>query len=180
MDRSNNDSEYERHRHQIDDARLAHSDWRSYIDFANEAAISLTATATKGFLLINGGAAIAMLGFIATVSNGSGPLALNISASIGALVWFAWGVLAAASCSGLAYCVMYLQVAVASNVTYTWEHPYIVGKPISKGLRWFTDAVHITAVLTGVASLVFFWLGVSDIAGAVTDSPPKVPGAETK
>lgn len=156
----------------LEDAKEAHATRRAFINFANQSAIDLTAVAVKAFLLINGGAAVAMLGFVATVASKSESLKLEIAAIVDALMWFGWGVLAAAVCSGLAYCVMYLQAEAAGRVTFTWQHPYIEEKPISKWITWLTNLFHVAAVAAGFASLYFFGLGVLSVADVIGNSSP--------
>lgn len=154
----------------LEDAKEAHANRRAFINFANQSAIDLTSVATKAFLLINGGAAVAMLGFVATLSSKPGVVQLELAAIVEALLWFGWGVLAAAVCSGLAYCAMYLNAEAASHVVFTWEHPYLQEKKISKWISWLTDFVHLAAVAAGVASLVFFGLGVHSVADVISNS----------
>lgn len=156
----------------LEDAKEAHANRRAFIGFANQSAIDLTTGATKAFLLINGGAAVAMLGFVATVASKFEALSLEITSIVDALMWFGWGVLAAAMCSALAYCVMYFQAVEASHVTFTWEHPYVQENRGSKWIFALTSFAHVAAVAAGVASLVFFGLGVLSVADVIGNSSP--------
>ncbi|WP_424944300.1 hypothetical protein [Aliiroseovarius crassostreae] len=156
----------------LEDAKEAHAIRRDFIGFTNQSAIELTSSATKAFLLINGGAAVAMLGFVASVADGSGAVKLEMPDIVDALMWFGWGVLVAAVCSGLAYCVMFLQGAVSSEVTFTWEFLYIEERQASKWLLRVTHLAHVAAVLAGILSLVFFSLGLLSVAEAIGNSNP--------
>lgn len=79
----------EAHKQKHSDARKAHDMHRQFVDFTNKSANEFTSVATKASLIINGGAAIAMLGFIATVSSNGNTIKLDAIAAISALMWFA-------------------------------------------------------------------------------------------
>ena len=166
-------ADLEAHKRNIQDAKEAHKSNREFFDSCNSAAIEFTGIAIKAFLLINGGAAVAMMGFVATVVSKPGSLVLEMPMIVAALTWFGWGVGAAALCAGLAYCVMYLQAAYAGSATCIWEFPYVAFGRASKRLFWAVNVVQIIAILAGAASLILFGLGVSSVAKVMADA--KVP-----
>jgi hypothetical protein len=151
------------------DAQAVHEDLRRFIAHANEAAVSLSISTVKGLLLINGGAAVAMLGFVATTSSHQAGVRLDLGAMTGALMWFAWGVAASVLSSGLAYVVMYLQAAYAQSFDLLTEYPYFTSGKGTKALGYTTNSFHIVAVVVALAALLCFVLGTYEVSNLVAN-----------
>lgn len=109
----------------------------------NTHAITAANMAIKSAQLINGGAAIAVLGFYGKFT----PIQLiEIST---ALVFFAWGVVASALTFALSYLTQYLQAGGIANP--------------STNLKMTYNILHILALIVLVLSIVCFVLGVYSV-----------------
>ncbi|KIC44494.1 hypothetical protein RA28_16440 [Ruegeria sp. ANG-S4] len=154
-----------------EEAKLAHSIHRDEFRFINQAAIEASATAAKALLITNGGAVIAMLGFVATISGGNGDVRLDIYAASDALIWFASGVAASILVSLLAYLVHYFQAEAEAAKTYSWNYPYVIQLKGSERFWRARNYTHLIAVITAVAALICFVKGivaVSDLIATAT------------
>jgi hypothetical protein len=147
-----------------DPAETAHADIRAFIAYANEAAVGLSVTTLKGLLLINGGAAVAMLGFVASAVGNDDTLRVDLPSVVDTLRWFATGVATSVVASGLAYIVMYLQVASVQSFELRHDAPFVRGNKTSDRLQLITNIVHVFAVFVAVASLICFLAGTLAIS----------------
>jgi hypothetical protein len=128
-------------------AQRAHDRLDEFHRYINEAAMKSGELALRMGLLINGGAAIALLTFI-----GSLPKEQK-RAFAETLVWFASGVALAVAAIALSYFTNYFMAGIASSRLRTWEHPYIQEGPTTPRYRRLNIAFHIAAVVVGLASL---------------------------
>jgi hypothetical protein len=153
---------------QIKSAELAHS--RNYDSGVklNESVVNNANIALRTALIINGGAAIAMLTFIGNLYSKNGDLSSrNFTQLTTPLMWFAWGVALAGFAIALAYFTNYSIVAHAFNRSYSFEHPYVHETTSSKW--WLRSAYlfQIIAIVTGLASLAFFIIGMQEIKDSI-------------
>jgi hypothetical protein len=125
-----------------------------------EAAINGGNLALRMVLLINGGAAVALLSFMGGLPKD------QRQAVASALAWFAWGVVAAASALGLAYFTNFCVAGLHRSMTYWYEPPYVRNGPHTALWRSLSFAFLIMAVLAGVGALVFFVVGVLRVKSA--------------
>jgi hypothetical protein len=146
------------------DAKAAHAVYRSFAVDANAAAIQLAVATLKGLLLINGGAAVAMLGFVATVSGQNNHAQGLISQVSAPLIWFAWGVATAVAATGLGYAVMYFEAAHVHSMTFNEEKPYVWNGKSTKRFARVSGVLLIFAILVAVGSLFCFVYGVTHVA----------------
>lgn len=109
-----------------------------------KAAITIGANACRTFLIVNGGAAIALLAFLGNIwnKNSSNEAATAVAA---ALMFFCVGVVLAGLCSGLAY---FSQCLFAAS--------YLGTKKIK---LWLGHAINAIACLCGAGSLIVFAYG---------------------
>lgn len=142
------------------DALLAHQRSTEFIDQNNTAAIEYAGAALRSLTLINGGAVVAILGFLAAISSGGMWSDLQIGKVISALTSFAYGSACAVATLGLSYCVSYLNAGYEASRVRTWQHPYLADGKNSKAYDKAGIFLHIIAVLVAVASLVLFLRGV--------------------
>jgi len=141
----------------------AHDRANADLNFANQGALNLSASTLKSLLIINGGAAIAMLGFVSSLAGGTGIESQMLALAANPITYFAFGVAAASLASGLAYIVMYLQAAYHATFKHQWEHPYVVAGKRTKLTFWITSISHVLAVVTSISSLVFFICGIVEV-----------------
>jgi hypothetical protein len=149
------------HEQQRSVAERAHDKIDEFHRYINEAAISAANLALRMALLINGGAAVALLSF-----DGHLPQK-QMTAVAGTLLWFAWGVAASVAGIALAYFTNYCMAGVASSKLKSYQAPFVSDGP--RTWKWiFANRVfHILAVLAGLASLVLFIVGMFDVRAAL-------------
>jgi hypothetical protein len=152
-------------------AEIEHADIRAFVKYANEAAVGLSTTTLKGLLVINGGAAVALLGFAASASSQSGATQLSFLSLASSLRWFALGVASSVLASGIAYVVMYLQAALVQSYELYHEEPFVQSGKNSARLRITTNTAHILAVVVSISSLLCFLLGTHAVSTAISRMP---------
>ncbi len=125
------------------------------------AAIESGHQALRGILLINGGAAVALLAFIGAIASkdGVGSVA-DLAESI---QWFAFGVAVAAAAIGMTYLVNHSFANSLKTMQYNWEHPYVKDTPTS--LRWerVGGALTVVTILTALVALGLFVNGMLNV-----------------
>jgi hypothetical protein len=149
-------------------AERAHDHQKEFGNKANAAAVSSGANAVRALLVINGGAAVAVLAFIAQVAGLDGAKYSNkLSELTAPLAWFAWGVALAAFGTGAAYFTNYCIGAASFRMQRHYEHPYL--RPTASSKRWRIAAIvfQVLAVLAGVGSLVMFLFGMNEIRAVI-------------
>ncbi len=155
----NNPSHYEIERQH---AQRAHDKIDAFHEYVNQAAIRASELALRNLLLINGGAAVALLTFVGHLPQ---PQKTAIANS---LVWFASGVALAAGGTALAYFTNYFMAGVASSKLRTWEHPYVQPGPQTSMYIRLNRGFHIAAVFTAIASLAVFVCGMLEVRNALS------------
>ena len=159
-------SDHARWRHEQERAvaERAHDVEAEFGSKANEAAITVGNHAIRTLVLVNGGAAVAMLAFIGHVSGiNSGKFSTKLPELTAPLRWFVWGVALATACAGLAYCTNYCIAFSSAKKERSYKHPFIQNTIVSK--RWIRIAVAFQcfALLTSIGSLVMFLCGMTEI-----------------
>jgi hypothetical protein len=124
----------------------------------DEATINAGNLALRLVLLINGGAAVALLSFMGSLKDQRQAIAT-------ALAWFARGV-AAALALGLAYATNFCAVGIPRSMTYWYEHPYVRDGPQTAVWRKWKLRFHIGAVLAAIRALVLFVIGMLRVKSA--------------
>jgi hypothetical protein len=123
-------------------------------DMLNEAAVNGGNLALRMVLLINGGAAIALLSFMNALPKD------QRQAIASALAWLAWGVAAAALALGLAYFTNRCGAETQHSKTFQYTAPYVTDGPRTAMWTRLYWAFHLAAVLVGLASLGLFVVGM--------------------
>ncbi|MFV0297153.1 MAG: hypothetical protein ACK5JT_13655 [Hyphomicrobiaceae bacterium] len=137
-----------------------------YVD-TRKAAIESATVAMRAMILVNGGAVIALLGFLAALEQGNGE-DIQISALVTPLEWFAWGVFYAVVTTAIAYLVNMLDSDLIASNRHTWEHPFIEDGKGTRRLTWSRTILHVIALGLAGASLFSFGKGVVTISAAIT------------
>jgi hypothetical protein len=144
------------------EAEREHDRLNDFHRYVNEATIKTGELALRMLLLVNGGAAVALLTFIGTLPKDQKVAMANT------LVSFAFGVALAAAGIAMAYLTNYFTGETTRSLVRTWDHPYSVPGP-KTGLFTFLNIVfHIAAVALGIASLSAFVCGMLDVRSAFT------------
>ena len=107
-------------------AERAHDQAEAVALQIDEAQVNGANLALRMGMLINGGAAIALLTFV-------GSLPADQKRAVAAtLVWFAWGVVAAVGALGLLHFTNYSMVAKERSKQRSYEHPYLHDQATTK------------------------------------------------
>ncbi|GAB5507475.1 MAG: hypothetical protein Rhirs2KO_26380 [Rhizobiaceae bacterium] len=127
---------------------------RASLDSAKEA--------IRSMLVLNGGASIALLGFLAaTFSEEFTPNEAQLySAILESLAFFAGGSFAAVLTAGLAYIVNSLYAGASARKKRIWVWPYLEKTKASQRCWFWGQALNWVAVVTGGASLIAFVCGL--------------------
>ena len=141
-------------------AKKQHDRHDEFFTKTNQAAIDSANFAVRALLLINGGAAVAMLGFVASVSSNESFLSLHLGSLLGATKTFAFGVASAVLSSALAYIVVLCDAIILGSKRYVWSHPYIAASHRKKWLGAMRNGFHVMAFLAAIFSFVLFLWGV--------------------
>ena len=122
--------------------------------FFNEKAIDTANLMLKSVLLINGGAAVALLGFAASIVKENNQVASILIGTSEALLWFAYGVVAAVVALGFSYVTHYATLYQISCDD--------MGKS-ERLSAWCKGVAHIIALISAVASVIYFVLGAVQV-----------------
>jgi hypothetical protein len=159
------------YRENIIEGRRAHDRLDAFLAAINDSTVKSADAVLRNCLLINGGAAVAILAFMGALSSknsGSGKIIEDIADG---LTYFAWGVIAAVAALGLSYIVHFATYKHAASQNKVWENPYLTpGKstPYWAGLK---IGLHVVAVVLAVVSGVLFVIGLFAVKHAVTSFP---------
>lgn len=163
-------SDYQKWLHELKrrDAERSHDKIDEFHARANEAAVRTADLALRMAMLINGGAAVAVLAFmgglIAKDKIAAGQLA-NVAST---LAWFAFGVVIAVAGMALSYLTNYCMAGVAASQMKKWEHPFVEPGAMTARWRLFNIIFHMFAFGAGLASLIFFVVGMLSVKAAIT------------
>lgn len=139
---------------------------------SNEATISSATVTLRTCVLINGGAAVAMLAFISGLVKDRLLQGSSIGGATAPLIWFAVGVVAATLAMGFMYLVNFANTSILGARSQEWSPPYILETPRSQKWRIASMAFTIAAILCGIASIVFFVFGMLEIRDAISALKP--------
>jgi hypothetical protein len=159
-------TDQERYEANLRAAERAHDQAHAQAQQINEAVMRDAQAAIRIVLLINRGAAIAVLAFVGSLASkgGSGTHPAEV---ISNLNWFVFGVIAAAVSAFSAYLTDYFYVGATAWPAKTWNHPYFQETRSSKWCRALGRVFHLLAVVAAPAGMVFFAIGVWKLQGAM-------------
>ena len=143
-------------------AERAHDREEEFARQTNDAAINGANLAIRMALLINGGAAVALLTFVGNLPAG------QKQAIARTLDWFAWGVAAALAALALAYFTNYFIVGKIRSRIWTYEPPYVKDGPTTKRRNIVVLLFRCLAIFVGIGSLVLFIGGMLAVRAALT------------
>jgi hypothetical protein len=128
----------------------------------NEAAINAANLTLRMALLINGGAAVALLTFV------GGLPAEQRRAVAATLDWFAWGVAAAVAGLACAYFTNHGLAIQERSKTFTDVPPYVINGANTKRWSYVVLVFRVFAIIVGSASVVLFLVGMLGVRAALT------------
>lgn len=127
----------------------------------NETAISASHVALRTLLLMNGGAAIALLSY-----DGRLP-AVQAKAAAGTLLWFALGVVTTAVAMALTYFTHLAMAAMLSSKTRSYQRPFVSDSPRTAQLLRWKIVCHWLAAIAATVALALFVIGVLAVRDAL-------------
>lgn len=137
------------------------------------AAIEAGHHALRAILLINGGAAVALLAFIGAIASKEGVSSVaDLAASI---QWFAFGVAATAAAIGMTYLVNHCYALSMRTMEHSWEHPYVKDTPKSERWERFGEVLNVMVILVALAALGLFVWGMLSVQQEVGKLRLKTP-----
>jgi hypothetical protein len=145
-----------------DDRRAALEFGREAFHKANEAATSGANLALRMSLLINGGAAVALLAFIKDLGEE------QQHAVADTLVWFGFGVTIAVLALAFAYFTNYSAGQLAISRLPIDQHPYFRDGPATARWRWRYWVFLSAAIFLGLVSVALFVIGLLLVRDALT------------
>lgn len=148
-------------------AERTHDKDHDFIVKLNEAVINNGNIALRAALIINGGAAIAMLSFISTLVTKTEIGRVHDYASITLpLFLFAIGVALAGFAISMAYFTNYSIIASISNRTHDFIFPFVHANNKTKNWNCAAIVFQCTAIFCGLLSLAMFVYGTIRINDA--------------
>lgn len=142
-------------------------------DLSNDLGKQLTEASTrdaqeaiKVALLINSGAAVAILTFISSLASKTS--LGDLKPITNCLYWFAGGVVAAGVTSAFAYLANSLYSGNHFDQTKTWKHPYLIETAKSKRKFWWAKFFNWGGVILASLSLILFVVGIVMAAQAIS------------
>jgi hypothetical protein len=153
------------------DRRLAERHHDKETDFAsrsNQAAVENANIALRTLVLINGGAAVAVLAFLGgIVQTNTAELLDDLDDLTLPVVWFAWGVALAALGICLAYLTNYCITSSIWNRKHNYERPYVVETPKSQCWSRWAIFIQVLAMIVALGSLGCFLTGMYAVQAAL-------------
>lgn len=161
MSASQNNSSQQADDRKMRAAERAHDEHIEFFYKLNQAAADSGTLALRMVMLINGGAAVALISFGGHLPN------TQMKSLAGALLWFAWGALTAVAGIALTYFYNYAAAAAAVTKQRIYDPPFVVENAATK--RWYLVAniCLFPAIGAGVLSAVFFLVGAYEIRAAL-------------
>jgi hypothetical protein len=151
-----------------EDAHRAHDNTDEFHTYSNKAAIDAANLSLRTLVIVNGGAAIAVLTFLGGVASKDKIDFVKVGVVAGTLKWFALGVALAVSAMALAYLTHFATASITSSQIRAWEHPYVSAGPKTARWRRINLLFHISAMLVAFGSLALFLAGMFAASDAVT------------
>lgn len=148
-------------------AERAHDQKTEFARQLNDAAMRDAQAVIRIVLLLNGGAAIAVLAFGGSLaSKTSYPLA-QLGGVISNSLWFVFGALSTAFAAAFAYLTNGCYAATWASTAPVWSYPYL---EVTKKSKWYERAAwlfHILAVVTIIVGIVLFIVGMFKLRSAM-------------
>jgi hypothetical protein len=133
-----------------------------------EAATRDAQSAIRIVLVINGGAAIAVLAFAGSLVSKVAYPVPQLTGIITNSLWFVFGAMTAAFAACFAYLTNLCYAGSLVNQTREWDFPFVRNTRASK---WYLVAAwifHILAILTAIAGIILFVIGMFAMRSALS------------
>jgi hypothetical protein len=152
-----------------DAANRAHDKAHDYETKTSEATVNVGQAAIRTAVLINGGAAIAILGLIgALIGKDERATSMSDLSEVAlSLQWFAFGVASGTAALGFSYVTNYSSVRRSATRTRTFRPPYFIGTRKTTFWRWVGRVFQWGAVLLAAVSIGLFIHGMIAVREAI-------------
>jgi hypothetical protein len=148
-------------------AERAHGVHKTFVLQSNTASVESAHSVLRTIMLINGGAVVAILGFICVVADKHKLSTNDLHAIAGSLRWFAFGVFCTAVAFGAAFLTNCSTALGNAAKPLDWIHPYVHDCPTSNWCNVFRNVCAVSAILFGVVAIVAFGTGAGSIYSAI-------------
>ena len=146
-------------------AERAHENLTEFTRQNYEAAFKSGQIALRTVVLVNGGAAVAVLFFLSAIA--AKVSVAQISVVTHSLIWFVAGITCGLIALTCAYLTNLYDANVGTSVSQTWQYPYSQPGRYTHYFVRISRFVHILAIVAGSASLLLFIVGMWDIRSAI-------------
>ena len=146
-------------------AERAHENLTEFTRQNYEAAFKSGQIALRTVVLVNGGAAIAVLFFLSAIAAKVSVAQISVVAH--SLIWFVAGITCGLIALTCAYLTNLYDANVGTSVSQTWQYPYSQPGRYTHYFVRISRFVHILAIVAGTASLLLFIVGMWDIRSAI-------------
>jgi hypothetical protein len=146
-------------------AERAHESLTEFTRQNYQAAFQSGQLALRTVVLVNGGAAVAVLFFLSTIAARVSVVQISVVAS--SLLWFVAGITCGLMALTCAYLTNLYDANVGTSLSQTWEYPYNQPGRYTHYFVRLSRFVHILAILAGTASLLLFVVGMWDVRSAI-------------
>jgi hypothetical protein len=152
---------------QIEEAHRAHDQQREFALRTNDAAINSGQLALRTAVLINGGAAVAVLAFLGGLA-GQGRISVGDLGRISnSLLWFGGGVVLAGAGLAFGYVTNFCHMKELMSRVPRFEYPYFAETRETSLWQRRGLVAHWAAIVVGVLSLVAFIFGMVAVRNSV-------------
>ncbi|MBI3705409.1 MAG: hypothetical protein HY244_16550 [Rhizobiales bacterium] len=143
-----------------------------------EAASKSAEVTVKTSIIVNGGAAVAILAFIGGLVGKDVVGIKQVTDITSSLMWFASGVASGVGALAFIYLTNYCAAARVGFRKRIFQAPYVVDTGLSTFLRNLYTASHVIAVVMSLASLFLFIWGMIDVRASIVGlSTQKTPSS---
>lgn len=146
-------------------AQRAHENLTEFTRQNFEAAFRSGQIALRSVVLVNAGAAVAVLFFLGTIATKVSVAQIAVVAS--SLIWFVAGITCGLIALTSAYLTNLYDANVGTSLSQTWEYPYNQPGRYTHYFVQMSRVVHILAIVAGAASLLLFVVGMWDVRSAI-------------
>jgi hypothetical protein len=151
-----------------DDAHREHDKGREFHTYINKSAMEGANLALKTLVLINGGAAVAILTFLGALAGKDKADFAQIGIVAYTLRYYATGVALAVAGMAFAYLTQYCAAVYLGTKTFHYDHPFIRETERSRTFKRLNILFHVLSFACALISLSAFIVGMWTTSDRVT------------
>jgi hypothetical protein len=157
------------HEMRREEAHRAFDNSNAFHTYTNKATIESANLALRTLIVINGGAAIAVLTFLGGVASKEKIDFEKVGNVAHTLRYFAVGVALALAGMAFSYLTNYFMASIESSKTRTYDPPFIADSPKTDLMKKVNGVFHAAAFLSALVSLVLFVAGMYIASDKITN-----------